>query len=294
MPGDPAYILDPLVNAVWAASWGLFPDNRTFLAGVTILPRGHYACLDGGKGEPAVRPYWDPCPARVPYPTPAQAAEHAERLRTLLIAKLTRDLHPDPSGGNLLTLSGGVDSSSLGALAAGVVGRKVWTLTVLPSKENAARLEHELSFIAPLAEEFGLERRWEIHFHERQMLDLWRSASPIVFHVIHPALCSLPRVVREAPVRVLFGGEFADEVCGSKFTIPDWARHTSPFRLLLDPIESATLDPFVPMNWEACSALGIRRSLPFFNREVFELATDQYVCLSAAGLLGLALAGWEG
>lgn len=29
---------------------------------------------------------------------------------------------------------------------------------------------------------------------------------------------------------------------------------------------------FVPMNWEACSALGIRRSFPFFTREVFELA----------------------
>ena len=42
---------------------------------------------------------------------------------TLLIEKLTRDL--DPEDGNLLTLSGGVDSSSLAALAAGVVQRKV-------------------------------------------------------------------------------------------------------------------------------------------------------------------------
>jgi hypothetical protein len=39
-------------------------------------------------------------------------------------------------------------------------------------------------------------------------------------------------------------------------------------------MHSATLDPFVPMNWEACSALGIRRSFPFFNREVLELAYE--------------------
>ena len=152
-------------------------------------------------------------------------------------------------------------------------------------------------------------------------------------------------------MRVLFGGEFADEVCGSAFTVPDWARHTSLVRLLMDSqialkdpraiarwaryrfallrgreplpfprellemdlvrnkpldlfhpavreeyltwwerkrkelredtdpwrhlaMESATLDPFVPMNWEACSALGIRRSFPFFNREVLELAYE--------------------
>jgi hypothetical protein len=28
------------------------------------------------------------------------------------------------------------------------------------------------------------------------------------------------------------------------------------------------------MNWEACSTLGIRRSFPFFNREVLELAYE--------------------
>jgi asparagine synthetase B (glutamine-hydrolysing) len=343
------FALDPLPNAIWAASWPIFPDNRTFLKGVSILPRGHFARL--GSGDSESRPYWQPRPPELPYPKPAQVREHAERLRAILIAKLKRDL--DPEGGNLLAWSGGVDSSSLAALAAGVVGRKVWTFTVLPSLENPAALAHELSFIAPLAEEYGLERRWEIHLHARLMLDLWRAASPVVFHIVHPALCSLPRMAQEAPQRlsVLFGGEYADELCGSKFTLPDWARHTSPTRLFLqdiplalsrpravfgpwlrqrraarrgaaglvfprpalemelssqqplaifhpalcaeyeawwegrrqavlqDPapwrhlaLNSATIDAFVPMSWEACSALGVRRSFPFFNREIFELA----------------------
>jgi len=34
----------------------------------------------------------------------------------------------------------------------------------------------------------------------------------------------------------------------------------------------AEADGFVAMNWEAASTLGVRRSFPFFNREVLELA----------------------
>ena len=123
--------LDPLPNALAAASWLLFPDNRTYLEGVTILPRGHFAALNGSRRMGC---YWNPRPQRIAYPTPARGREHAERLRSLLIAKLTRDLHPED--GNLLTLSGEVDSSSLGALAAGLVGRKVWTFSLLPRRER--------------------------------------------------------------------------------------------------------------------------------------------------------------
>lgn len=338
--------LDPLVNAVWASSWPMMPDGRTFLDGVTILWRGHFVRREK-TGRMQVGRYWNPRPKRIPYPTPARAREHAERLRALLIDKLRRDL--DPEGGNLLTLSGGVDSSSLAALAAGVVGRKVWTWSLLPSREESLR--HEMSYIEPLAQRYGFGRRWTVLHHDRLVFDLWRAAPRIVFHVIHPALCSLPAVMREAPVRVLFGGEFADEVCGSVFTVPDWAEQTPLWRLMLDfkpqaghlraaarwarhrlasfrgrpalpfpqellqtdlttkkpldffhpgvqeeyrswwgerrlefladpdpwrylALESMGLDGFVPMNWEVCSALGIRRSLPFFNREALELAFE--------------------
>lgn len=340
--------LDPLVNAIWASGWPMFPDGRTFLDGVTILRRGHFARREK-TGRMQVERYWHPRPKRLPYPTPALAREHAERLRTLLVEKLTRDL--DPDDGNLLTLSGGVDSSSLAVLAAGVVGRKVWTWSLLPRRERDDLVQHEMSYIEPLAQQYGFERRWSVFYHERLIFDLWRAAPRIVFHVVHPALCSLPAVMREAPVRVLFGGEFADVVCGSVFTVPDWARYTSVMQLLTDSqialknpraiarwmryryamlrgheplpfprellemdivrrkpldlfhhavreeylawwerkrkelredtaplrhlaIHSATQDAFVPMNWEVCSALGIRRSFPFFNREALELAFE--------------------
>jgi hypothetical protein len=156
----------------------------------------------------------------------------------------------------------------------------------------------------------------------------------------HPALCALPSVLAEGDVRVLVGGEFADEVCGSLLTLPDWARSTTlwgligglhrlpvgtrdllrwvkhkmlglvrrpsiPFvadlpefiwpelrqqyrswvatrrRLAADEPSArrdlalrTEVDGFVAMNWEAASTLGVRRSFPFFNREVLELAFE--------------------
>lgn len=237
------------------------------------------------------------------------------------------------------------------------VGARIWELlqapTTVPALVEVLLQEYDVEPARCagdlLAQRYGFERRWTVLFHERLVLDLWRAAPRIVFHVIHPALCSLPGVVREAPVRVLFGGEFADEVCGSGYTLPDlwaqtpllrllsdvrrrsreprdvarWAKHrlaaclgrlALPFPkdlLSTDPqkgtpldffhrqvqedyrawwdrrrqevrddpapwrslaVRSTALAGFVPLNWEACSALGIRRSVPFFNREVLELA----------------------
>ncbi len=332
LPDEPR--LDPLVNAIWMTGYGLFPDGRTFLAGVSILERGCFGRVRVGRIDRGR--YWDPRPQQLTPPSPQREREHAERLRALLIRKLEREL--DPEGGNLLTLSGGVDSSSLGALAAGTVGRRVWTWSLLPAPDDL--YAHEMSYIAPLAERFGFERRWEVRITQKTRFDLLRAGPSVVFHVAHPALCALPAILAEAPVRVLFGGEFADEVCGSVCTIPDWAAHT-PLRHLLRAAQSlptgprdrlqwfkhrlrhqvgrpaipfphrlprfvredihaeyaewlercrrklvrdihplrylglrAEMDGFVPMNWEATSALGIRRLFPFFHREVLELASE--------------------
>jgi asparagine synthase (glutamine-hydrolysing) len=333
LPNEPQ--LDALSNAIWTMGHIFFPDGRTFLRGVTILDRGSFARLEPARPIATGR-YWDPRPERLPRPTPARAREHADRLRVLLIDKLTRDL--DSEGGNLLTLSGGVDSSSLGALAAGVVGRKVWTWSLLPEPED--RFQSQMSYIAPLARRFGFERTWTVRLGKETRLELLRAAPRVVFHVMHPALCALPGILQEAPVRVLFGGEFADEVCGSVFTLPDWVRDTSLVALIrglgtlptgprdvlrwakrrllglagrvrlphpdqlpefvrVDIREEyqrwrkrrrqtaagdrrprrylelrAEFDGFIAMNWEAASALGIRRSFPFFNREVLELAFE--------------------
>ncbi len=335
--------LDALSNALWASSWPTFADGRTPLKEVKILARGSFARIE--KKVTTGR-YWNPRPERIHYPTEREAHEHARRLREILIEKLQRDL--DPRGGNLLTLSGGVDSSSLCALAAGVLGFKVWTWSLLPPKEHEKAYRHDLSYIEPLRKQYGVEKYWEVVLPKGRAVEFWRKGPRMVFHVLHPALCSLPDVLKEAEVKVLFGGEYADNVCGSSFTIPDWARHLSLLRLLTDvkevfrapkdpakwlkqrlsflrgepqmpipenlltasltdgkpfeffspqvieeyrewferqkkrllddrmpwrylALDSEIMDAFVTMNWEACSHFGIRRSLPFFTRELFEL-----------------------
>ena len=329
--------IDPLVTAIWSAGWGIFPDRRTFLQNVSLVPRGHFARIERGKAATMSR-YWNPRPKQLTNPTPARRREHAERLRDILVTKLAHDL--DPEGGNLLTLSGGIDSSALGALAAGVVGRKVWTWSYLPEPE--ALYQEAMAYITPLANRFGFERSWTVRYNDRTRIGLSAVAPSVVFPVIHPALCALPGLQSEADVRVVFGGEFADDICGSIYRIADLLAHTSffqlvqglgepPFgpRLLLSwtkhrclswigrskprlpfldelpelfcselraeylawlerrrteaaadagPCRSLALrlemDGWVDMNWAVTTALGIRRSIPFFNREIVELAFE--------------------
>ena len=121
---------DPLINAAWHDSL-TFIDGRTFVVGISILPRATYTELAPGRAPRTVR-YWDPRPAEGEEPQPS--AEHPRELRRILIETLERDL--DPAGRNLVSLSGGVDSSSIAALAAGTLGLGLssWSLAAVRAR----------------------------------------------------------------------------------------------------------------------------------------------------------------
>lgn len=225
LPGE--LHIDPLVHAIWARGWGASPDNRTFLTGIRLLPRGHVARI-WPNGRSQWTKYWDPRPERLRRPTPAIAAEHASRLRTILVDSLDEDLHPD--GGNLLSLSGGVDSSSLAALSAGTLGKSIATVSFVPP--NDPLRSSQLAYIDPLLDELGVERRWYRLMLVSMLHEYLDFAPEAVVHVHHPVLCHLPEFQKETDIRVLFGGEFADEVCGERFTPPDWYAATSPWSLI--------------------------------------------------------------
>ncbi|HXE99976.1 MAG TPA: asparagine synthase-related protein [Solirubrobacterales bacterium] len=213
-PGELA--LDPLVNAILTSGYDAAPDRRTFVAGVRLVGRGEYVRLDGGRA--AFGRWWDPRQGAAPRP----AADHAERLRSALLATLERDLAPE--GENLLALSGGVDSSAVGALAAGTLGREVSTLTVL-SDDEAARAR-DRRYVDALTEAVGFRRRKMVVVDRERRLALLDEPR-VPFHVPMPYLCLLPSVADEWPVSVLVGGEFADHTVGSALTLRDWARHTT-------------------------------------------------------------------
>jgi asparagine synthase (glutamine-hydrolysing) len=208
--------LDPLVNAIWTSGYDAAPDRRTFLAGVRVLGRGEFLRLGGERA--GFGRWWQPRRSGEPRPAP----DHAERLRTALISTLEREL--DPNGGNLLALSGGVDSSAVGALAAGLLGREVSTLTVLPDDEPSRT--RDLRYIDALTDAVGFRRRKMVRVDPDRRLALLDEPG-VPFHVLQPYLCLLRSVASEWPVSVLVGGEFADHTVGSSLTLWDWARHTS-------------------------------------------------------------------
>lgn len=327
LPGG--FLPDALINASWVRTPLIFAYGRTFVDGVSILPRASHTELLPARA-PRTGSYWNPRPDVGV--EPESSPEHPRELRKILIETLSRDL--DPEDRSLLMLSGGVDSSALGALAVGTVGRRLSSWSLIPASEPAR--SRELSYIDPLVSRFGIEpsRRRELSEENDRR---WISAAPgLPFQILHPALCDLPNVCAEQEVRVLMSGTFADEVCGEWQRINDWVLHTSLRSLLSDeplpfgrrdylrwarrrlheaigrpripamdlpgwaspevkaeydewfrrhraalgrdrrPLRElaarAAADAWVAMYWEGASPLGVRPLLPFFNREVLELA----------------------
>lgn len=322
---------DPLINVSFNFAC-TFIDGRTFVEGIRILPRATHSELAPDQ-VPRTVIYWDPRPDEGVVPQPSR--DHPIELRRLLVEVLDRDL--DRRERNLISLSGGVDSSALAALAAGVVGRQLSSISVIPAHEPDRT--RELSYIDEIVSEFEVHPAFKVE-ESAQAWSRWATQHcGLPFQASHPVLAELPRVCQQREVRVLFGGEGADDVCGDWSRYGDWLRHTNalalmrtarktlPFgprdilrwtkqrtlqaigrplrpgppeldrwahpeveaefrewlirrdnalrsdrRPLLDLALLVEADGWVPMNWEGTSPLGVRRSLPFFDREVLELA----------------------
>jgi asparagine synthetase B (glutamine-hydrolysing) len=324
---------DPLINALFQRAL-IFLDGRTFVEGISALPRGTFTTLEPGRPH-ATSSYWDPRPPTDQRLEPSP--EHAQRLRSLLVEALRRDL--DPAGRNLLTLSGGIDSGAVAALSVGTVGASISSLSFIPADEpDRSRI---LSFIDPLVERYEIKPATTLDLTGELRVRHLTEFPARPFPVMHPALCELGRISADREIRVMVGGEFGDDICGDWMRFTDWARYTSPMALvrnlkslpfgdrrtpllwlqrhLLDLIgrprsalparldswvhpeleaqyrarrrkilrfrarhrrplgelqDRLELDAWVAMNWEATTELGIRRSIPFFAREMIELAFE--------------------
>jgi asparagine synthetase B (glutamine-hydrolysing) len=331
---DLEHAVDPLVAAIGVSGWSLNPDARTLLRDVSVIPRGCFAQFGPG-GSPRIGRYWDPRPGPVARLVPSD--EHAPRLRSSLLATLDRDL--DPGGGNVVGLSGGVDSSAIAALAAGVLERPCSALSFITPDRQAQALD--LRYIDSLCQRVGLDPAWRIVLEPERWLQLIGTPVGHALQMPHPILSAVAELSRTQEINVLVGGEAADEMCGSAQTYTDWLDHTSLWALIRGgrgqlpfgprdplrwlkrrvqrvaqrvelpypirlrrfvrpevqeeygewrarrralarvdrrPLLGLTLwcehDGWVAMNWEVTSALGIRRSLPFYTREIQELAFE--------------------
>lgn len=243
--------LDPFVNAICAGGGDLVPDGRTFFTGILALRKGHHVRLAATKpARPSI--YWDPRPRRES--DLIRGPERPHILRRLLVDNLERDL--DPAGDNLLSLSGGVDSSTLAALAVRVVGRRVSALSFVPPEPDEQAWD--LHFIESLAKAVELDRRWTVPLSPAERIRLPLSNHGVLYQVQHPVLLALPHVLKEAPVKVLFGGENGDHICGSRITLPDWTAHTS-LPQLLGGFRSFPYGPSDVLRWTKHGLLRLAR-----------------------------------
>lgn len=219
---------DALVQALWSEGNSVFPDNRTFFQGIQSVPRGHAAI--GTPDRLTWITYWDPRPERLDFPDKALTFAHTEQFRDILLNTLSASLSADHP--NLLTLSGGIDSSSMAYLAHHL-GFGLTTLTLVAPRRSSARAV-QLSYVQSLVAELGIENARLVDAEDEVLEELFQRPLPALFFCPHPGLRLLPEVAPALGARVLFSGHFADEVAGYSQRLQDWITHT-PARRLFDP-----------------------------------------------------------
>ena len=116
--------IDPLAIEDYFA-WGYVPDHRSMIAGVEKLPAGHYRLIEHGKPPSGPVEWYD-----ISFANRHTLSEHDEgdairaRLRDAVSSRMVSDV---PIGA---FLSGGVDSSTVVALMAGLASQPVTTCSI--------------------------------------------------------------------------------------------------------------------------------------------------------------------
>jgi Asparagine synthase len=325
---DEEFAMDELVGAAWARDCGL-PWNRTPLVGVTVVPAAHVARIEIGKALRSER-YWDPADIEVT----GSARDRPDQFLELFRETLERDLSSEVA--NMATFSGGVDSSIIVAMMV-ELGREVQTFSMRPSLECDDSLPSRRS-VDTFFEKIPVSKNWYADFDEHTWVDLLLKAPAMRVPMLNPTLIMGQHYGALEGLRVMIGGEAADELFGGWNTLYDaWIPALSPLSLcrmmvgrreyferyralrrwaakrikrdgvqppvyaalpkVMRPDLQAEFAQYVAelrvevrainsprayeiasvrhpgwllQSWEGCSEAGMRRSLPFHNREAIE------------------------
>lgn len=342
--------LDEVGIATMATGLGSAPTGRTTIKGVRLLARGE-ALRVTEKASRCSR-YWDPRSAG----RPSADTDMPVAFRGALIDRLDDDLRGARL--NLISLSGGTDSSAIAYIAGRLLGARLATITL--ATDTSAAKQMLATRASVVWKDVGIHRRHVAPHGLRHALDLLETfAPPSAIPILHPVLLLLPTLAERWKPEVLVGGEFVDESLGTRLTAYDLLRPCSPqlpFRLgrqgyvnlrlrswckaqvqgtlrrppLREPMrlpdifaaqireeyQQLRLDRrrellaegrghlqlwdslttgagWVEMNWEATSRLGIRRSIPFLDPRLLDIAltasTDQLLSQGPKTILRQAL-----
>ena len=131
-------------------AFGYVPEPGSIYQGIRRLPAAHFLLLERGQTMPAPRRYWDVPTATIATDAATATGELIARLRAATATRLVSDV---PLGA---FLSGGVDSSAVVALAAGLRRDPLDTFTI--GFEGA---EDETPYAAMVASRYGTRQHNE-------------------------------------------------------------------------------------------------------------------------------------
>ena len=187
--------------------YGYFPAPHTPFTGVRKLPAGHLLIAE--RGRLRVEPYWD---LRRFFPGAGAASpseeEAAREVRRLLEEGVRLRLRADVPVG--IFFSGGVDSSSIAALAVDLTGRALPTFTLGFDDPDF----NEAAYARRAAAHFGTDHH-ELIVGETQMLEALLAMARVLDEPLADASIVpthlLSRFARQH-VKVALGGEGGDEL----------------------------------------------------------------------------------
>jgi asparagine synthase (glutamine-hydrolysing) len=192
-------------------------DERTFYAGISGLPAGHWGTHEPGDRVPRIERYWsDPVPVCAGAWDEVDALERfASVLEDAVAIRLRSDV---PVG---LTLSGGIDSTVILDAMAAVRARSgagVRSYTAVYGEEPGERSVDELGWARIAASAYANVGLEEVEASNRDWLEVLRR---IVWHMdgpgFSPAVFPMWMIMARARadgVPVLLEGQGADEVFG--------------------------------------------------------------------------------
>jgi asparagine synthase (glutamine-hydrolysing) len=185
---------------------GYVPAPLCLLEGIEKLPASHYLVAEKGRTE--IREYWD-----VPFGQPEKHSEEEwiERIRAKIQDTVRMQLVSDVPLGAFL--SGGLDSSTIVAVMAGLTGRPVKTYSIGYQGEHS--YYNELPYASTVAKAFGTDH------HEIVVQPAVSELLPkLVWHLDEPIADSaclttylVSKLARES-VKVILSGVGGDELFG--------------------------------------------------------------------------------
>ena len=185
---------------------GYVPSPLCLLEGMEKLPAGHYLVAEKGRTE--IREYWD-----VPFGRPEKHSEEEwiEQIRAKIQETVRMQLVSDVPLGAFL--SGGLDSSTIVAVMAGLTGRPVKTYSIGYQGEHS--YYNELPYASVVAKAFNTDH------HEIVVQPAVSELLPkLVWHLDEPVADSaclttylVSKLARES-VTVILSGVGGDELFG--------------------------------------------------------------------------------